>query len=48
VLLVAQLATAAGKLAPVPAAVAAAASLARLLFARRAARHCLALRASLT
>ena len=40
VLLVAQLATAAGKLAPLPAAVAATASLARLLFARRAARHC--------
>jgi hypothetical protein len=46
-LLVAQLATAPGKLSPLPAAVAAAASLARLLFARRAARRCLATRASL-
>jgi hypothetical protein len=47
VLLVAQLATAPAKLSPVPAAVAAAASLARLLFARRAARDCLATRARL-
>jgi hypothetical protein len=48
VLLAAQLATAPGKLSPLPAAVAAAASLARLLFARRAARDCLATRAGLT
>jgi hypothetical protein len=47
-LLAAQLATAPGKLSPVLAATAAAASLARLLLARRAARHCLAIRASLT
>jgi hypothetical protein len=47
-LLAAQLATAPGKLSPVPAAVAAAARLARLLFARRAAGRCLATRASLT
>jgi hypothetical protein len=47
-LLAAQLATAPGKLSPVPAAAAAAASLARLMLARRAARHCLAIRASLT
>jgi hypothetical protein len=47
-LLAAQLATAPGKLSPLPAAVAAAASLARLLFARRAARDCLATRARLT
>jgi HAAS domain-containing protein len=47
-LLVAQLATAPGKLSPLPAAVAAAASLARLLFARRAARDCLTTRASLS
>jgi hypothetical protein len=46
-LLAAQLATAPAKLSPVPAAVAAAASLARLLFARRAARDCLDTRASL-
>jgi len=48
VLLAAQLATAPGKLSPVPATAAAAASLARLMLARRAARHCLAIRASLT
>jgi hypothetical protein len=48
VLLAAQLASAPGKLSPVPAAVAAAASLARLLLAGRAARRCLATRASLT
>jgi hypothetical protein len=48
VLLVAQLAAAPGRLSPLPAAVAAAASLARLLFARRAARRCLTIRASLT
>jgi hypothetical protein len=47
-LLTAQLATAPGKLSPVPAAAAAAASLARIMLARRAARHCLAIRASLT
>jgi hypothetical protein len=46
-LLAAQLATTPGKLSPVLAAAAAAASLARLLLARRAARHCLAIRASL-
>ena len=48
VLLAAQLATAPGKLSPIPAAAAAAASLARLMLASRAARHCLTLRASLT
>ena len=47
-LLGAQLATVPGKLSPVLAAVAAAASLARLLLAGRAARDCLAIRASLT
>jgi hypothetical protein len=47
-LLAAQLATVPGKLSPLPATAAAAASLARLLLARRAARRCLALRASLT
>jgi hypothetical protein len=47
-LLAAQLATVPGKLSPVPAAAAAAASLARLILARRAAHHCLALRTSLT
>jgi hypothetical protein len=47
-LLAAQLATAPGKLSPVLAAATAAASLARLMLARRAARHCLAIRASLT
>jgi hypothetical protein len=48
ILLAAELATIPGKLSPLPAIAAAAASLARLLLARRAARHCLALRASLT
>jgi len=43
-----QLATAAGTLSPWPAAAAAAASVARLLFARRAARRCLTVRAGLT
>lgn len=47
-LLAAQLATAPGRLSPVLASVAAAASLARLMLARRAARNCLATRASLT
>jgi hypothetical protein len=47
-LLAAQLATAPGKLTPVLATAAAAASLARLELAARAARHCLAIRASLT
>jgi hypothetical protein len=42
-----QLATDAGKLSPWPAAAAAAASIARLLFARRAARRCLTIRAGL-
>lgn len=46
-LLAAELAIAPGKLSPLPAAAAAAASLARLLLARRAARRCLAMRASL-
>ena len=48
ILLAAELATIPGKLALLPAIAAAAASLARLLLARRAARRCLALRASLT
>jgi hypothetical protein len=43
-----QLATAAGTLSPWPATAAAAASVARLLFARRAARRCLTIRAGLT
>ena len=43
-----QLATAAGQLSPWPAAAAAAASTVRLLFARRAARRCLAIRTGLT
>jgi hypothetical protein len=47
-LLASQLARAPGTLAPLPVAVAAAASLTRLIFARRAARKCLAIRASLT
>ena len=46
-LLAAQLATAPGRLSPVLAAAAAAASVARLLLAGRAARRCLALRATL-
>ena len=47
-LLAAELVTVPGKLSLLPAAAAAAASIARMLLARRAARHCLALRASLT
>ena len=47
-LLGAQLATAAGTLSPWPAAAAAAASVARLMFARRAAFRCLAIRTGLT
>ncbi len=47
-LLAAELAVAPGRLAPVPAAAAAAASLVRMMLARRAARQCLAIRASLT
>ncbi len=47
-LLAVQLATAPGRLSPVLASAAAAASLARLMLARRAARNCLATRASLT
>lgn len=47
-LLAAQLASAPGRLSPAPAAAAAAASLTRLLLARRAARRCLDLRASLS
>jgi len=43
----AQLAAAPGTLAPIPAAAAAAASLVRLVLARRAAHRCLAIRASL-
>ena len=46
-LLAAQIATAPGKLAPVLAAAAAAASLARLMLAGRSARRCLAMRAGL-
>ncbi len=46
-LLAAQLAVAPGRLSPVPAAAATAASLARMMLARRAARQCLAIRASL-
>jgi hypothetical protein len=42
-----QLATAGGQLAPLPVAAAAAASLTRLVLARRAAHRCLAIRASL-
>jgi|SRR5579875_3565206 len=48
VLLAAELAAAPGRLSPLPAAAAAAASVARLLIARRAAYRCLAIRASLT
>jgi hypothetical protein len=47
-LLAAELAVAPGRLSPVPAAAAAAASLIRMMLARRAARQCLAIRASLT
>jgi hypothetical protein len=43
-----QLATAAGKLSPWPAGAAAAASIVRMMFARRAAGRCLAIRAGLT
>lgn len=43
-----QLASAPGTLAPLPVAAAAAASLTRLAFARRAASNCLAIRATLT
>ncbi len=46
-LLTGQLATAAGKLAPLPVALAAAASLTRLALASRAAHRCLAIRAAL-
>ena len=46
-LLAAQLATAPGRLSPLLAVAAAAASLARLMLARRAARQCLASRANL-
>lgn len=47
-LLAAELAVAPGRLSPVPAAAAAAASLTRMMLARRAARQCLAIRAALT
>ena len=47
-LLAAQLTVAPGRLSPAPAAAAAVASLARMMLARRAARRCLAIRASLT
>jgi hypothetical protein len=47
-LLTSQLTSAPGALAPLPVAVATAASLARLTLARRAARNCLAIRATLT
>jgi HAAS len=47
-LLAAELAAAPGRLSPLPAAAAAAASVARLLIAKRAAYRCLAIRASLT
>jgi uncharacterized membrane protein (DUF4010 family) len=46
-LLASKLATAPGTLAPLPVTAAAIASLTRLMLARRAARHCLAARASL-
>ena len=48
VLLTAQLTTAPGKLSPLPAVAAAAASLVRVILAKRSARQCLAIRASLT
>lgn len=48
ILLVHQLATAPATLAPLPVAAAASASLARLVFSRRAARRCLTARAALT
>ncbi len=47
-LLAAQLAVAPGRLSPLPAAAAVAASVARMMLARRATRQCLAIRASLT
>jgi hypothetical protein len=47
-LLATQLADASGRLSPIPAATAAAASLARMMLAGRGARQCLAIRASLT
>src|SRR5262249_62273379 len=47
-LLTAQLTTAPGKLSPLPAVAAAAASLVRVILAKRSARQCLAIRASLT
>jgi hypothetical protein len=47
ILLAVELATVPGRLALLPAAAAAAASVGRMLLARRAARHCLALRAGL-
>jgi hypothetical protein len=47
-LLAAELAVGPGRLSPVPAAAAAVASVARMVLARRAARQCLAIRASLT
>ena len=47
-LLAAELAAAPGRLSPLPAAAAAAASVARLLIARRAVYRCLAMRASLS
>lgn len=46
--LLAELAVGPGRLSPVPAAAAAVASVARIVLARRAARQCLARRASLT
>ncbi len=48
VLLAAELAAAPGRLSPLPAAAAAAASVARLLIAKRAAYRCLAMRVGLT
>lgn len=48
VLLAAELAAVPGKVSPLPAAAATAGSVARLLIASRAARRCLAMRASLT
>jgi hypothetical protein len=47
-LLATELAVAPGRLSPVPAAAAAAASVTRIMLAKRAARQCLAIRASLT
>ena len=48
VVLAAELAVGPGRLSPVPAAAAAVSSVARMVLARRAARTCLAMRASLT